>query len=314
LGSSYFGANSVGWAFAREADSHPSLIDPSSMAVLPDITYEQYNAVYNALSFGIAAMGAASFFVYAMMPNVVKKYRSALMINCLVTAIATYHYFRIFNSFDAAYKVVDSQTVGESGTQYTVSKSGTPFNDAYRYVDWFLTVPLLLLELILVMGLSPSDTTKLSWRLGGASAVMVILGYPGEISDQQVTRWIFWALAMIPFIYVVYQLLVGLGKASAGAAAAADSDSEEETGGMVADAGPTSKKAQSLIAAARYLTAVSWLTYPIVYVIKSIGLSGAQAMTYEQVGYSIADVVAKAVFGILIWAIANEKSACEEKA
>jgi bacteriorhodopsin len=282
------------------------------MAVLPDITYEQYNAVYNALSFGIAAMGAASFFVYAMIPNVVKKYRSALMINCLVTAIATYHYFRIFNSFDAAYEVVENFQVGDA--QYTVSKSGTPFNDAYRYVDWFLTVPLLLLELIMVMGLSPSDTTKLSWRLGGASAVMVILGYPGEISDQQVTRWIFWALAMIPFIYVVYQLLVGLGKAS-GTAAASDSDSEAEAGGMVAGVGPTtSKKAQSLIAAARYLTAVSWLTYPIVYVIKSIGLSGAQAMTYEQVGYSIADVVAKAVFGILIWAIANEKSACEEKA
>jgi len=32
-----------------------------------------------------------------------------------------------------------------------------------------------------------------------------------------------------------------------------------------------------------------------------------------QIGYSIADVVAKAVFGVLIWAIAAEKSKYEEK-
>jgi bacteriorhodopsin len=31
-----------------------------------------------------------------------------------------------------------------------VVATGLPFNDAYRYVDWLLTVPLLLMELILV--------------------------------------------------------------------------------------------------------------------------------------------------------------------
>ena len=48
------------------------------------------------------------------------------------------------------------------------------------------------------------------------------------------------------------------------------------------------------------------------YVIKNIGLAGPDAATYEQVGYSIADVVAKAVCGILMWAIAPEKFADEE--
>jgi NAD-dependent oxidoreductase involved in siderophore biosynthesis len=33
----------------------------------------------------------------------------------------------------------------------------------------------------------------------------------------------------------------------------------------------------------------------------------------EQIGYSIADVVAKAVFGVLIWAIAAEKSKLEDE-
>merc|ERR1712099_218295 len=66
---------------------------------------------------------------------------------------------------------------------------------------------------------------------------------------------------------------------------------------------------KSLVVSARYLTVISWLTYPGVYIIKSMGLAGNIATTYEQVGYSVADVVAKAVFGVLIWAIAAGKSA-----
>merc|ERR1739848_195867 len=52
--------------------------------------------------------------------------------------------------------------------------------------------------------------------------------------------------------------------------------------------------------------------YPFVYIIKSVGISGPVATTWEQVGYSVADFSAKAVFGVLIWAIAAEKSKLEE--
>ena len=62
---------------------------------------------------------------------------------------------------------------------------------------------------------------------------------------------------------------------------------------------------------ARYLTAISWLTYPGVYIIKMIGLSGAFATCAEQIGYSISDVTAKAVFGVMIWAIAVAKGEAE---
>lgn len=275
------------------------------MPALPEITYGQYNAVYNALSFGIAGMGAACLFVLFQVPNVTKKYRTALLINFLVTAIATYHYFRIFNSFDAAYQV----NAASDGGNDTVVNTGRAFNDAYRYVDWLLTVPLLLIELILVMGLSESKTFSLSWQLGIASAIMVAVGYPGEISEGP-TRWIYWSISMVFFLFVVYHLLVGL--ASAAGEAADTTDSEEE--GSVKVVGRTSPKVQRLIAVARYLTAISWCTYPVVYAVKSMGLSGAEAMTYEQVGYSLADFLAKAVFGILIWAIASEKSALDEKA
>ena len=161
------------------------------MAVLPDgFTYAQWNAVYNALSFGIAGMGSATIFYWLQLPNLTKNYRSALIITGLVTGIATYHYVRIFNSW------VDAFVLKQDGATYTVTLSGNPFNDAYRYVDWLLTVPLLLIELILVMKLPADETSRLSTNLGIASAVMVALGYPGEIQNELSTRMLLYFLRM----------------------------------------------------------------------------------------------------------------------
>jgi len=252
------------------------------MAPLPeDFSFAHWSAVYNALSFGIAAMGSAMIFVWLQLPNVHKKYRTALIINGLVTGIATYHYFRIFNSWCDAF---DVKFVKETDG-YKVDLSGQPFNDAYRYVDWLLTVPLLLIELVLVMGLSAEETASKTWSLGVASALMVALGYPGEIQDGPGARFQWWAFAMVPFCYVVYTLAVGLEGAT------------EKLTPSVA----------SLVRKARWLTIISWLTYPAVYLIKT-GVPGPTPTAEEQIGYSIADVVAKAVFGITIWGIAAAKS------
>merc|ERR1711862_461003 len=93
-------------------------------------------------------------------------------------------------------------------------------------------------------------------------------------------------MAMAPFGAVVTELAYGLSAASA----------KQE------------KSVASLTTKARWLTVISWLTYPGVYMIKMLGISGVAATAGEQIGYSIAGVVAKAVFGVLIWAIAAEKS------
>merc|ERR1712046_73845 len=112
------------------------------------------------------------------------------------------------------------------------------------------------------------------------------LSYPGEIQDDNSQRWKWWGAAMVPFAYVVFTLLIGLNAAT---------ETQPEA-------------AKGLIAKARTLTAVSWLTYPGVYIIKMVGISGATATCMEQIGYSISDFVAKAVFGVLIWGIAAAKS------
>lgn len=246
---------------------------------MQDITAGQFQIVYNAFSFTIAVMGAATVFFLFNRSQVAPVYRAAITLTGLVTLIACYHYFRIFSSWEAAYTLMNGK----------VTPTGVAFNDGYRYVDWLLTVPLLLVELIFVMRLSRAETVAKSVRLGLLAALMVILGYPGEISTNTGTRWIWWALAMIPFLFIVYDLFVGLRKSI---------DSQPEA-------------VRGMVSTARWLTIVSWCFYPVVFLFPMLGFTGGGATTAVQVGYTISDIVAKAMFGVFIYLIAVRKSEAE---
>jgi bacteriorhodopsin len=115
---------------------------------------------------------------------------------------------------------------------------------------------------------------------------MVALGYPGEVSDSGGMRWVFGLLSMIPFLWIVYQLYSGLGKAI---------ENQPEN-------------ARGLIRLARNVTVVSWCFYPVVYFAGAVGLEGATATVVVELGYTIADIIAKAGFGVLIFLIAMRKS------
>jgi bacteriorhodopsin len=252
---------------------------------MDQISVEQYELVYNFFSFTIAAMGAATAFLWLNRSQVASYYRPALTISGLVTFIALYHYVRIFQSWEGAYGLSE---VSEGMMEATSKK----FNEAYRYVDWLLTVPLLLIELILVMKLTKSETVSKSVRLGTLAALMILLGYPGEISNVASTQWLWWALSMIPFLWIMYELFVGLSSSLA--------------------AQPTAVR--GLVSRARLLTVLAWSFYPIVYILQILEFDSATATTAVQVGYTIADIVAKAVFGIVIYRIAVAKTEAEAAA
>jgi bacteriorhodopsin len=241
-----------------------------------DMTVMQYDIVYNSFSFAIAVMGAATVFLFFGRSQVAAPYKTAVTISGLVTLIAFYHYWRIFDSWEAAYTVANGAVVA----------TAKRFNDAYRYVDWLLTVPLLLTELVLVMRLSREETIQRASHLAKLAALMILLGYPGEISTDAETRWMWWGLSMIPFLMIVWNLFTGLSKSIA---------SQPES-------------VRDLISMARLIVVVTWAFYPIVYLFPMLGVTGGKAEMFVQVGYTIADILAKAAFGVYIWLIAVRKS------
>jgi len=249
--------------------------------VMYEMNDVQYQAVYNTLSFALASMMATTMYLWTRSSAVLDKDKSAVLISGLVTFIAAYHYFRIFNSWVEAY----SYSPGAASPSLT----GAPFNDAYRYMDWLLTVPLLLIEILLVMKLDAETYSAKSKTLGVASALMIISGYYGEltVTGDLTPRWTCWFVSMCFFLYIVYELLVGLS-------AATESEIDPEIKGK--------------IRLAQVMTVVSWCTYPIVYLFPMFGIAASNAVVAIQIGYCVSDIISKCGVGLVIYQVTYAKS------
>ena len=239
----------------------------------------QWNLVYAVFSFGLISMLACTVYTLVSQSRVLAKYRNALVMSSMVTFIAAYHYWRIFNSF---VESSEGMTVNVSGDQGA-------FNEAYRYVDWLLTVPLLLVEVIAVLALAATVARSLIVRLVPAAAAMIALGYPGEISSDQNTQILYGVLSTIPFLYILYVLFVELGKSL-----------DRQPAGVAETVGRL-----------RLLLIATWGVYPIAYIFNIVGDESASSFVAVQVGYTIADILAKCVFGLTILKIPRMKSHAE---
>jgi bacteriorhodopsin len=266
------------------------------------LTPNQYDVIYNSLSLGLASMAASTVFFFLRLPSFHERYQAALCFTGLVTFIAMYHYFRIFDSFNASFTPCENTngTINYSKCDpetYGYSPTGIPFNDAYRYVDWFLTVPLLLIEIVLVMRLSEEETFQRCTTLGVSSALMILNGYPGETTADPGTRWCFWFLSMLPFCYIVYTLFVGLKESQ---------ESQPEA-------------CREQVKWACWATVFSWCTYPIVFIMPMLmgsvdgkaGLSAGSVVAI-QVGYTASDIISKCGVGYLVYRIGLAKSSVED--
>ena len=131
--------------------------------------------------------------------------------------------------------------------------TSVPFNDAYRYMDWLLTAPLLLIEILLVMKLNEAKFSSKTCVLSVDALMMIVSAYYGElvITGDLTPRCVCWFASMAFFLYIVYELLVGLSAATA-------SESELAVAGK--------------IKTAQVMTVISWCTYPVVYLFPMLGV------------------------------------------
>merc|ERR1711988_589669 len=249
----------------------------------------QYQCVYNILSFALASMMATTMYLWFRMMAVNEKYKSAVCISGLVTFIAAYHYTRIFNSWVDSYEYHPAKVEDGAMDVGAPTLSGVPFNDAYRYMDWLLTVPLLLIEILLVMKLPDAEFSSKAWTLGVGSALMICSGYYGElvITGDLTPRWVCWFLSMSFFLYIVYELLVGLSEAT-----------NSEPDPLV----------RGKISTAQVMTVISWCTYPVVYLFPMMGINAAHAVMGIQIGYCASDIISKCGVGLVIYQITYAKS------
>ncbi len=226
-----------------------------------------------------AAMLASSIFFLIERGNVAPQWKTSMTIACLITGIAFWHYM---------YMREHWILTGESPV-------------VYRYVDWFLTVPLQIVEFYFILAAVTTVTAMLFWRLLISSTLMLVFGFLGETQMIGGSSIIWWILGMICWMYIIYEIFRG-------EAAMVNKNSGNEAG-------------QFAFQTLKWIVTIGWAIYPIGYlygldetVIFGIKINNT-AFSIELINiiYNLADLVNKMAFGIAIWMAAVKDTKTSER-
>src|SRR5210317_771621 len=146
------------------------------------------------ISFWLISMAlvASTAFFFMETQRVEGKWKTSLTVSGLVTLVAAVHYFYMRDVWVAT---------GETPT-------------VYRYIDWLITVPLLMIEFYLILRAIANVSSGIFWRLTIGTLIMLVGGYAGEAGYMNV--WLGFVIGMVGWFYILYEIFAGeAGKLSA---------------------------------------------------------------------------------------------------
>jgi len=254
------------------------------------ISVEGFEIVNHILTLGYAAMAAALLFFILTKNNSLPKFRMSSVISVVVMVSAFLLLYTQKVSWSNAYAFV--------GDKYALKPGEDLFTNGYRYLNWLIDVPMLLIQILFVAEITGSDRARYMTRFSIAGCLMIIFGYIGQFYEpgrlnESVLLWGFWGIvSTLFFIYVLVLItkVINQGK-------------EHMEGG-----------ARNVFGAILPLFYVSWWLYPIAYatpILMNVGLSYELIIVSQQVIYTIADIASKIVYGVMLTVTAtmlSEKS------
>ena len=154
----------------------------------------------------------------------------------------------------------------------------------YRYIDWLITVPLLMVEFYLILRAITKVSIGIFWRLMIGTVVMLVGGYAGEIGYISATLG--FIIGMLGWAYILYEIFAG------------------EASKVAANEAPAS--VQSAFSTMRWVVSIGWAIYPLGYFMGY--MNGAVSDEALNIIYNFADVWNKIAFGVIIWNVAVTES------
>jgi len=217
------------------------------------------------ISFWLISMAlvASTVFFFIERDRVSSKWKTSLTVSGLVTLVAAVHYFYMRDVWVAT---------GETPT-------------VYRYIDWLITVPLLMVEFFLILSAITKVPAGVFWRLLIGTTVMLVFGYLGEAGYMDVTMG--FIIGTLAWFFVLWEIFYG-----------------EASKINAASASPAVQSGFKLM---RLIVTFGWAIYPVGYFLGYMVEGGAD-MASLNIVYNLADVLNKIAFGLIIWHVAVTES------
>jgi len=224
------------------------------------MSYNLTSADPVGMSFWLISMAlvAATAFFFIERDRVAGKWKTSLTVSGLVTLIAAVHYFYMRDVW---------VSTGTSPTEL-------------RYIDWLLTVPLLMVEFYLVLSAVTKVPARVFWKLLLGSIAMLGFGFAGE--TEMMGSTLAFILGILGWGFIVWEIFKGEASQI--------------------NAGLSNVNVQNAYKWMLICVTIGWSIYPIGYFMGYMG-GGADPATLNIV-YNLADFINKIGFGVIIWAAA----------
>jgi len=249
-----------------------SLVDFMSAAnVVEFVTYATFLVGFLGMAAGVVFFGMER-------GSVPVRYREAMTTTAVILFIAAVNYFFMQGLYVRG--ILQGEEV---------------FPTAFRYVDWLLTTPLMLIKFPLLLGMGPRGRTFLM-QLVALDLVMILTGFAGELSlGNNALHFGLFAVGAIAWVGILYLLLNAVR--------------------VLPDSIDGNLKGAVRVMAKFVL--FGWIIYPVGYLLPSIAMAG-EGLTWlvdaRELVYNIGDVINKVGLGMVVYIFAIKTRAAAREA
>lgn len=223
-------------------------------------------------------------FALATRNSVGPEHRSSQTMTAIIAAVAGISYYFIQSYYRDV--LADVAAVTDPADRQTILRQSYNAIGQYRYIDWAVTTPLLLVKMTQMLRIRPQTIARSLALLLGADFFMVLTGYVGEQqlafnNEILVAPKLIWgAVATVGYGIVPYVLYRYWRQFAAGVL-------------------PEERRAYRLMA----LTTVTfWGVYPIGYILTVFDID----FNWIHIAFSVADVINKVGLAVVAYIAAKE--------
>jgi bacteriorhodopsin len=245
------------------------------------ISIEVFEIVSHVLTLGFAAMGAALLYFILTKNDNSPKYRPSSVLSVVVMVSAFLLLFLQYLSWNDAY------VLEASGAAYVLAEETRLFTNGFRYLNWLIDVPMLLIQILFVAGITGAAFNKYLRNFAVSGVLMILTGYIGQFYEpgrlnENVALWLLWgAISTVFYIFVLVFITRVIKEGSANM---------------------KKSKARPIFEFILPLFYVAWTIYPVAYVAPALidSLGYGVAIASQQVLYTVADISSKVIYGVLL--------------
>ncbi|MGF1452371.1 MAG: bacteriorhodopsin [Opitutales bacterium] len=251
----------------------------------------QWESVSHVLTLGVGVFIAALVYFLASMKQVAPRFRLSNMLSAVVMVSAAVILFRQAFDWDSTFRALGNGMYGR--------KDGELFSNGYRYMNWSIDVPVLLVQMLIILPLAHKVKTSRGWQFVIAGLIMIWTSWAAQFYEHgaqvegvSVTPfWIWYLLGWLAYIWIVAIVWKTISDGKKDPSMSADS--------------------KNMLGAIRWVLVGSWTAYAVAIVLPLLWWDAGSGVARQFI-FTFADIISKAIYGVMLGMVAANRSKQED--